>query len=84
MRVIWKDTNAKTCPPMMYRKVEIKRYEDDNIKGWTIAIEGDNNVYASQDCARNAIIKALGIKPRKDSSRQGLAGIKIVGQKGQE
>ena len=79
MRVVWKDSNPKACPPMLYRNVAIERYEDDKLKGWTIDIEGDNNIYASQDCARNAIIKALGIKPRKDTSRQGLAGIKIIG-----
>lgn len=81
MKVVWKDTFLKTCPTTIYRNVAIIRYEKGKLKGWTIDIEGDNNVYASQDCARNAIIKALGVKPRKDSSRQGLAGIKIIGTK---
>lgn len=80
MRVVWKDSApAKTCPPMMYRKIEIKRYEKDNVKGWTIGIDEDRNVYARQDCAMNAINKALGGKARKDGSRLAEAGIKIVG-----
>ena len=80
MRVIWKDSvKAKTCPPMLYRKITISRYEKDNIKGWIIGIEGDNNIYARQDCAMNAINKALGGKPRKDGSRLAQAGIEIIG-----
>jgi len=78
MRVVWKDSAvAKTCPPLVYRKITIKRYETETIKGWII--DGDRNIYASQDCARNAINKALGGKPRKDGSRLAEAGIKIVG-----
>lgn len=80
MRVIWKDSvKAKTCPPMLYRKITISRYEKDNVKGWIIGIEGDNNIYARQDCAMNAINKALGGKPRKDGSRLAQAGIEIIG-----
>lgn len=80
MRVIWKDSvKAKTCAPVTYRKIVIERYEKDNVKGWTIGIDGDNNIYARQDCAMNAINKALGGKPRKDGSRLAEAGIKIIG-----
>lgn len=80
MRVVWKDSApAKTCPPIRYRKIEIKRYEKGKIKGWIIGIEGDKNVYARQDCAKNAINKALGGKPRKDGSRLAKAGIKTIG-----
>lgn len=79
MRVVWKDSNANTCKPLLYRKIEIKRYEKGKVKGWIIGIEGDNNVYARQDCAMNAINKALGGKPRKDGSRLAEAGIKIIG-----
>lgn len=80
MRVVWKDSSkAKTCPPMLYRNITITRYTNDKIKGWLIGIEGDNNIYARQDCAMNAINKALGGKPRKDGSRLAEAGIKIVG-----
>lgn len=80
MRVIWKDTLSKPCPPMTYRNVTITRYENDEIKGWTIDLKGDNNIYATQDNARNAINKALGGKPRKDGSRLQQAGIKIIGK----
>ncbi len=80
MRVIWKDTNANTCPTRIYRKVSISRYEDETLKGWTIDLDDDNNIYISQDCARNAINKALGGKPRKDGSRLQQAGIKIIGK----
>ena len=79
MRVIWKDTIGNTCPPMTYKNVTITRYDDGTVKGWTVDMEGDNNIYLSQDCARNAINKALGGKPRKNASRLHLAGIKIVG-----
>lgn len=80
MRVVWKDSvKAKTCPPILYRKITISRYETDKLKGWTIGIEGDRNIYARQDCAMNAINKALGGKPRKDGSRLAEAGIKIIG-----
>ena len=65
---------------MNYRKVTIERYEAGGVKGWIIGIPGDNNVYARQDCAMNAINKALGGKPRKDGSRMAEAGIKIVGE----
>ena len=79
IRITWKDTNTRGCPPVTYRKISIARYDDGIKKGWTIGIDGDKNIYASQDCARNAINKALGGKPRKDGSRQQQAGIKIVG-----
>ena len=80
-RVVWKDSvkGAQTLAPMMYRKIAIARYNNGDVKGWTIGIEGDRNVYARQDCAMNAINKALGGKPRKDGSRLAEAGIKIVG-----
>lgn len=86
MRVIWKDSMTRSCPPMLYRNVTITRYEKDEIKGWTINLPGDNNIYATQDNARNAVNKAFGGKPRKDGSRLALAGIRIVGtyDKGQE
>ena len=80
MRVIWKDSNANTCPPMIYRHITITRYEENGLKGWTISLEGDYNIYATQDHARNAINKALGGKPRKDGSRLQKAGIKIIGK----
>lgn len=81
MRVIWKDSNSNTCPPVIYKKVKIERYDNEGLRGWTIDIDGDNNIYASQDCAKNAIIKATGGKPRKEGSRVALAGIKIIGTK---
>lgn len=81
MRVVWKDTvkNLKKYEPLTYRKIEIKRYEKGDVVGWTIGIEGDRNIYARQDCAMNAINKALGLKPQKEGSRRALAGIQIIG-----
>ena len=81
MKVVWKDTQAKTCPPMLYRNHTITRYEKDDLKGWVTDFKDDSNVYATQDHARNAINKALGGKPRKDGSRLQKAGIKIIGTK---
>jgi len=81
MKVVWKDTKGNTCPPMLYRNITITRYEEGEIKGWTIDLKGDRNIYATQDHARNAINKAFGGKPRKDGSRLQKAGIKIIGTK---
>lgn len=82
IRVTWKDNNGKPCAPTSYRKVTISRYAN----GWVIDLPGDNNIYASQDCAKNAIDKALGGTARRNVESRLKKGIKILGtyNKGQE
>ena len=77
IRVTWKDTNGHPCPPTKYRDIAITRYQG----GWLIDIEGDNNIYASQDCSKNAIDAALGGKPRRNGEKRKAKGIKIIGTK---
>ena len=75
MRVIWKDTIANACPPATYRKVTMTRYEN----GWILDIEGNNNIYASQDHAKNAIDQILGGTARRHVKNRLNKGIKIIG-----
>lgn len=77
IRVTWKDTNGHPCSPVAYRKVFIERYKG----GWLIDIKGDNNIYSSQDSAKNAIDKILGGKPRRNGEKRKAKGIKIIGTK---
>lgn len=77
MRVTWKDSDARKCPPTKYRKVTITRYNN----GWITDIEGDMNIYASQDVTKNAIDKLLGGKPRRTTESRSKKGIKILGKR---
>ncbi|MBR5320782.1 MAG: hypothetical protein IKY90_04315 [Oscillospiraceae bacterium] len=77
IRVVWKDQNGKPCPPAKYRKVTITRYNN----GWVLDLPGDNNIYASQDCAKNAIDEILGGTARRNVEKRLLKGVKIIGQK---
>ena len=77
MRVIWKDSLANPCPTTKYRNIEIIRYK----KGWILGIDGNTNIYASQDCAKNAIDEILGGTPRRHVEKRLLKGIKIIGTK---
>ena len=57
MRIVWKDSSAKTeYKPIKYRKHIITGYKG----GWTVDIPGDNNIYRNNFCAMNAIDKAYG------------------------
>lgn len=77
IRITWKDTNGHPCPTTTYRKVSITRYEG----GWILDIPDDHNIYASLDCSKNAIDKALGGKPRRNGEKRKAKGIKIIGTK---
>lgn len=77
IRITWKDSMANPCPPMTYRKVTVTRYEG----GWVLDLPGDNNIYASQDHAKNAIDKALGGTARRHVKNRLTKGIKIIGTK---
>ena len=77
--VRWKDTSGHPCPPASYRKVTISRYNDGKIRGWTLGIAGNTNIYASQECAKNAIDEILGGTARRHVESRLKKGIKIVG-----
>ena len=77
IRVTWKDQNGKPCPPAKYRTVTMTRYNS----GWILDIPGNNNIQASQDCAKNAIDKILGGTARRHVDSRLKKGIKILGVK---
>ncbi len=60
MRIVWKDT-AVTRKDFKYRGYWVEGYGE----GWTITIPGDDNIYRTNRCAKNAIDKALGLEGRK-------------------
>lgn len=60
MRIVWKDS-AITKSDFKYRGYWVEGYKN----GWTISIPGDNNIYRTNRCAKNAIDEALGYEGRK-------------------
>lgn len=60
MRIVWKDT-AITRADFKYRGFWVEGYKN----GWTINIPGDDNIYRTNRCAKNAIDNALGYEGRK-------------------
>jgi hypothetical protein len=80
MRIVWKDSRARTYKPVKYRNHMIH----GSGEGWTTTIPGDNNLYATHYDALNAIDKALGGHGQMGSAKRKNYGIKIVGKKGGE
>lgn len=78
MRIVWKDT-AVTRSDFKYRGYWIEGYKN----GWTISIPGDNNVYRTNRCAKNAIDEALGYEGRKHHKlpKRLEEGFEIIGKK---
>lgn len=77
MRVIWKDSNAKTHKPMKYRKHMMY----GSTAGWSVDIEGDNNLYKTHYDAKNAIDKHLGgTAQKRGCAKRKDYGITIVGK----
>lgn len=76
IRITWKDTNGRSCPPMTYRHVLVTRYKN----GWTINFKNNTNIYASQDCAKNAIDLLLSGSSIRNSETRRKKGIKIIGK----
>lgn len=58
MRVVWKDSSSRIVrkQPRIYRGIEVTGAD----RGWTIALEGDTNIYRTYPCAQNAIDNVLG------------------------
>ena len=75
IRVTWKDQNGRPCPPTTYRKVTMTRYKS----GWILDMPENKNIYASQDCAKNAIDEILGGTARRHVHSRLKKGIKILG-----
>lgn len=80
MRVIWKDSEIKKFKPMKYRDHMIY----GTSAGWTVDIKGDDNIYKTNYCARNAIDKHLGGHGQLGCAKRQRYGITIVGKKNGE
>lgn len=79
MRIVWKDT-AVTRADFKYRGYWVEGYKN----GWTVNIPGDDNIYRTNRCAKNAIDKALGLEGRKklkNLPKRLEYGIDIIGTK---
>lgn len=81
MRIVWKDT-AVTRSDFKYRGYWVEGYKN----GWTISIPGDNNVYRTNRCAKNAIDEVLGYEGRKHHKlpKRLEYGYDIIGKKGDQ
>ena len=60
MRIVWKDT-AVTRKDFQYRGYWIEGYKS----GWVTNIPGDDNVYRTNRCCKNAIDLYLGLEGAK-------------------
>lgn len=79
MRIVWKDS-AVSRADFKYRGYWVEGYKN----GWTVNLTGDNNIYRTNRCAKNAIDKALGLEGRKQLKnlpKRLEHGIDIIGQK---
>lgn len=79
MRIVWKDSSV-TRSDFKYRGYWVEGYKN----GWTVSIPGDNNIYRTNRCAKNAIDQALGLEGRKklkDLPKRLEYGIDIIGKK---
>ena len=78
MRIVWKDS-AIERKDFKYRGYWVKGYKD----GWVINLPGDNNIYRTNRCAKNAIDESLGYEGRKHKKlpKRLADGIDIIGTK---
>ena len=60
MRIVWKDTTIERAD-FKYRGYWVEGYG----QGWCINLPGDNNIYRTNRCAKNAIDEILGLDGRK-------------------
>lgn len=77
MRVVWKDTKPRNYKPIKYRNHMIY----GSPEGWWTTIPGDDNLYATNFDALNAIDAALGGTGRTKSAKRRQYGMKIVGKR---
>ena len=80
MRIVWKDTAPRTFKPVKYRGYIVQ----GSPNGWTINVEGDDNLYKTHYCAKNAIDKHLGGHGQMGCAKRQAYGITIVGKKNGE
>ena len=78
MRIVWKDSTVARSNAK-YRGYVIKSYST----GWITDMSGDNNIYKTKRCAKNAIDEALGFdKGKYKKLPERLShGIEIIGKK---
>ena len=78
MRIVWKDSTI-TKVNSKYRGCSVEAYGT----GWVVDISGDNNVYRTNRCAKNAIDKALGYENMRNNKlpKRIENGIDIIGTK---
>lgn len=78
MRIVWKDS-AIERKDFKYRGYWVEGYGD----GWTVNLPGDNNVYRTNRCAKNAIDETLGYEGRKHHKlpKRLAYGYDIIGTK---
>ena len=76
MRVVWKDSGNRIVrkQPRIYRGIEVKGAE----RGWTIGLDGDDNIYRTFPCAQNAIDKVLGGHGSTGTATLRKQGIQIL------
>lgn len=79
MRIVWRDSTA----PAEYKQIKYRgHYIGGSPGGWYTDIPGDDNLYANNYSAMNAIDAALGgngVRGEAGSKRQSY-GIQIVGK----
>ena len=78
MRIVWKDT-AVVRKDFKYRGYWVEGYGD----GWTVNIPGDDNVYRTNRCGKNAIDMALGLEGIRGGKRPERLkhGVDVIGKK---
>lgn len=78
MRIVWKDSTVARSDAK-YRGYVIESYST----GWVTNIPGDNNIYKTKRCAKNAIDEALGFDGMRNKAtpRRLAYGIEIIGTK---
>lgn len=76
MRVVWKDSNARSHKPVKYRGYFAEGFNG----GWAINIPGDDNIYKTHYCALNAIDKYLGGTGQMGGAKRSSYGIQIIGK----
>lgn len=81
MRIVWKDSTV-TKADCKYRGYSVEAYSS----GWVINVNGDNNVYRTNRCAKNAIDEALGLEGlrHKKLPKRLEYGYDIIGKKGDQ
>lgn len=79
MRIVWRDSAVKRAD-FKYRGYWVEGY---NNGGWTIDLSGDDNIYRTNRCAKNAIDEALGFEDHRDKKapKRFAYGYEIIGKK---